>query len=100
MELTDILNQCVFQWASLRADQVDVATLAAEFDARFDWAKDYDFTRLGRGCANQLARSGSKIVSSEFSSSLDTVLNAAKAKLAPGFVLTTMTSPLIVELNG
>lgn len=88
VELTNILNQCVFQWAVFNWEQVEVAEVASAFDDKYDWAEGYDFEALGRGCAGQLSRSANLIASSDFSNSLDAVLSAAQAKLADGFVLT------------
>jgi hypothetical protein len=76
-----ILNQCIFQWAVLSESQVTVAKLAA-LDKNFDWAGGYDWDALGRGCDAQLDRSQAIIDSPQFSSSLDSVLSAAKGKLA------------------
>jgi hypothetical protein len=86
--LTNILNQCVFQWAVFNWEQVEVAEVASAFDDKYDWAEGYDFEALGRGCAGQLSRSASLIASSDFSNSLDAVLRAAQAKLADGSVFT------------
>jgi len=77
------LNQCIYQWAVLNQEQVTVAQAAA-LTKEFDWAADYDWETLGLGCAAQLDRTQSLIASSTFSSNIDAVLNAAKAKLAPG----------------
>lgn len=82
----NILNQCIFQWAVLNPEQVAVAKAAA-LAKDLDWAADYDFSTLGLGCAGQLARTQSLIASDAFSSNLDAVLNAAKAKLATGLVI-------------
>lgn len=83
------MNQCVFQWAVFNWEQVQVAEVASEFDDKYAWAKGYDFEALGIGCAGQLSRTASLIVSSDFSASLDAVLSAAQAKLADGFVPTS-----------
>jgi hypothetical protein len=80
------LNQCIFQWAVFNWEQVTVAEIAAEFDAKYDWASDYDFEPLGYGCDAQLARTASLLASSDFSSKLDAVLSAAKAKLSARLV--------------
>lgn len=73
----------MYQFAVLNPLQVAVAQAAA-LTKEFGWAKDYDWSRLGRGCDGQLDRSKSLISSSTFSSSIDSVLSAAKLKLAPG----------------
>lgn len=77
-----ILNQCIFQWAVLSESQVTVAKLAA-LSKKLDWASDYDWDALGRGCDAQLDRSQAIIYSPQFGSSLDSVVSAAKGKLAP-----------------
>lgn len=59
-----------------------VAKGAAE-NEEFGWAKDYDWDRLGRGCDEQLDRSQNIISSPSFSSSIDSVLSAAKTRIAP-----------------
>jgi hypothetical protein len=83
VELVNILNQCIFQFAVLNPQQVIVAKLAVEAEPEnYAWAKDFDFDTLGRGCATQLDQTAAIIGSSTFSSNLDQVLNAAKAKLA------------------
>ncbi|KAK3940427.1 SGNH hydrolase-type esterase domain-containing protein [Diplogelasinospora grovesii] len=84
VELTNILNQCIYQWAVFNWEQVAVAEIASKFKDKYDWAAEYDFFPLGRGCDGQLSRTADLIASSAFSSSLDAVLSAAKAKLASG----------------
>ncbi|KAL6885245.1 carbohydrate esterase family 3 protein [Trichoderma longibrachiatum] len=83
-ELVAILNQCIFQWAVWNEDQVSVAKSAA-LDKKFDWAGDYDWDALGRGCDAQLDRSQQIIDSRQFSDSLDSLLAAAKQKLATDY---------------
>lgn len=80
-QLTNILNQCVFQWAVLNPTQVAVAKLAA-LTEEFSWAGDYDWDTLGRGCDGQLQSSRDIIESKDFSDNLDKVVDAAKKKLA------------------
>lgn len=80
-----VLNKCIFQWAVLNKDQVAVAKLLA-LDRNFAWAKDYDWDLLGLTCEEQLDRTRSIIDSGEFSKDLDTLINAAKAKLASELV--------------
>lgn len=81
VELVNILNQCIYQWAVLNKDQVAIAKGAA-FDKKYDWASGVDWDSLGRGCTAQLDHTQSLIDSSTFSSNIDAVLKAAKAKLA------------------
>lgn len=73
-------------WATLNKEQV-VAAEAAALEEDYEWAEDYDWETLGRGCAAQLQRSQSIISSSTFSASLDNVLTTAKLKLTPGQVI-------------
>jgi hypothetical protein len=82
VELVNILNQCIFQWAVLNSAQVNIGKIASEFDKKYEWAAGLDWDALGRGCAGQLKRTGSLIASESFSKSLDSVLDAAKKKLA------------------
>ncbi|RYO84490.1 hypothetical protein DL764_009322 [Monosporascus ibericus] len=81
-ELLHVLNQCVFQWGVLNGEQVALAKTAATVDKEYQWAKDVDWDSLGRGCNAQLNRTESIINSDAFSSNIDKVLDAAKAKLA------------------
>ncbi|OAR01499.1 hypothetical protein LLEC1_05006 [Akanthomyces lecanii] len=83
-ELVKILNKCIFQWAVLNKDQVAVAKLLA-LDRNFAWAKDYDWDLLGLTCEEQLDRTRSIIDSDSFRNDLDTLIQAAKAKLAPEY---------------
>lgn len=80
-ELVDVLNQCIYQWGVLSKQQELVADISSKMK-EYGWLKNFDLERLGRGCEAQLARSESIIASEEFSSRLDSVLNAAKEKLA------------------
>jgi hypothetical protein len=95
VELTNILNQCVFQWAVFNWEQVEVTEVTSAFNGKYAWAEGYDFEALGRGCAGQLSRTASLIASSDFSNSLDAVLSAAQAKLADGSVLTSSDSCVV-----
>ncbi|KAH7128006.1 SGNH hydrolase-type esterase domain-containing protein [Dactylonectria estremocensis] len=89
VELVNILNQCIFQWAVVNQEQVAVAKLAA-LDKNYDWTRDFDWDKLGRGCAGQLDLTQALIDSEGFSSNLDAVLAAAKGKLAQdGIIYTT-----------
>ncbi|EPS26948.1 hypothetical protein PDE_01888 [Penicillium oxalicum 114-2] len=84
-QLTSILNQCVFQWAVLNANQVKTAKAASQLDPKFAWASSVDWDSLGVGCAGQLAQTQAIIEGSEFSKSLDSVISAAKSKLASDY---------------
>lgn len=86
VELTNVLNQCVYQLAVLNQEQVTVAKAAVNTE-EFAWAKDFDFDTLGRGCAGQLDHTASLVGGGPFSDSLDKVLSAAKGKLAKECVL-------------
>lgn len=83
VQLVNILNQCIYQWSVLNQEQVAVAKLAA-LDKKYEWAAGFDWDTLGRGCEGQLDHTQSLIDSGTFSSNLDAVLNAAKAKLIQG----------------
>ena len=85
-ELTNILNQCVFQWAVLSQLQVIQANAIIAVDAAYHFLEGTDFGVYGRGCENQLDRSQAIIEGSVFSSAVDSVISAAKAKLGPGSV--------------
>ncbi|KAL4983900.1 fibronectin type III domain protein [Aspergillus falconensis] len=82
-ELTNILNQCIFQWAALNSDQVAVAKAAVLADPDYAWLKDFDWDSTGRGCDGQLARTENIIKGVAFSKKLDSVIAAAKRKLGP-----------------
>lgn len=53
VELKNILNQCIFQWAVLNQEQVLVAKTAALLDKQYKWAQDWDWDALGRRCEGQ-----------------------------------------------
>ncbi|OBT40677.1 hypothetical protein VE00_08681 [Pseudogymnoascus sp. WSF 3629] len=84
VDLVKLLNQCIYQIGSLTAEQVAIAKLAAEADEQYGWAKDIDWDALGLGCDGQILRT--RIIASgvTFQNSLDSVVAAAKKKLAPG----------------
>ncbi|KAF7164134.1 hypothetical protein CNMCM5623_008824 [Aspergillus felis] len=82
-ELSNILNQCIFQWAVLNSEQVTVAKAAALADPNYKWAADFNWDAVGRGCEGQLARTKGNIAGDAFSRSLDSVIAAAKQKLSP-----------------
>ncbi|EEP82612.1 predicted protein [Uncinocarpus reesii 1704] len=87
VELVNILNQCIYQWGVVNKAQVAIAKAEAlkksqSDDGKFDWAKSFDWDALGRGCQGQLDHTQSLINSKAFSDKIDSVLKAAKAKLA------------------
>ncbi|OQD78925.1 hypothetical protein PENANT_c071G04858 [Penicillium antarcticum] len=84
-ELTNILNQCIFQWAAYTPLQVASVESALE-ESQFEW-KDAVENTLGLeensiGCDAQLAKTKKFIGGDAFSKSLDSVISAAKLKLA------------------
>ncbi|KAF6833212.1 hypothetical protein CPLU01_05731 [Colletotrichum plurivorum] len=81
VQLLEILNQCIFQWAVLTDSQVLIAKAAALKEG-IDWAEDYDWDKLAVGCDGQLAASDKLIDSSVFAENLDKVIDAAKSKLS------------------
>ncbi|KAL6229677.1 SGNH hydrolase-type esterase domain-containing protein [Aspergillus navahoensis] len=85
-ELSNILNQCIFQWAVVNTLQVTVAKLdeIRKFimGEKYSWSDIADWEVLGRGCDGQLDHTQSIIDSSDFSKNIDSVLEAAKGKLA------------------
>lgn len=78
-ELTNILNQCVFQWFALNKWQATVGKFADLIGE--PWAEGWDWEAGARGCDGQLKYSREIINSAKFSSSLDSMLEAAKKKL-------------------
>ena len=79
-QLLNVLNQCIYQWASFDSLQVttgQLAKIAAE-----PWAQGIDFDTLGRGCGRQLQATEDFINGQEFSDRLDSLLSATKKKLA------------------
>lgn len=80
MELVNILNQCIYQWAAFNPEQVAVGKLA-ELKGE-PWAENIDFDKFGRGCEGQIAASMELINSPWFSRQLDSTIEAAKSKLA------------------
>ncbi|KAH6949082.1 SGNH hydrolase-type esterase domain-containing protein, partial [Fusarium avenaceum] len=81
-ELVNILNQCVFQWFALNEQHSTVGKVA-EMKGE-PWAKGWDWDASARGCLGQLKASKDIINSNEFSQRLDSVIQAAKKKLASG----------------
>lgn len=55
-------------------------------DKKLEWAKDYDFEALSRGCDNQLNHYKALLDSRQFVDSLFLLILSAKQKLAPGYV--------------
>ncbi|PKY04114.1 fibronectin type III domain protein [Aspergillus campestris IBT 28561] len=85
VELSNILNQCIFQWAVFNPTQVNVAKTAALENSQYTWAKTFDWESIGRGCDGQLARTKQLIAADAFSKSLDSVISAAKKKLGSDY---------------
>ncbi|OGM49583.1 hypothetical protein ABOM_001752 [Aspergillus bombycis] len=81
-ELSNILNQCIFQWSALQAVQVNQAKTAALANQDYTWAETFDWDSLGYGCDGQLTRTKNIIDGDAFSMRLDSVIEAAKEKLA------------------
>lgn len=84
VELTNTLNQCIFQWAVLSTSQVIEAMIIVAEDDRFSFLDFLDMDVYGRGCEGQMDVSQALIDGPAFSSSLDSLISAAKAKLGPG----------------
>lgn len=82
-ELVNILNLCVYQVAALTQLQGVAAKTIALADTRFEWAGDFDWDSISRGCEAQLDRSRDIITSGEFSRKLNDIITKAKSKLAP-----------------
>ncbi|TLD05009.1 uncharacterized protein PgNI_09260 [Pyricularia grisea] len=83
-ELTQILNHCVFQWASFTSAGAEFAKAAAE-TLQAPWLeKLYHWFDNAVTCEEQLDRSEAIINSDNFRASLDTVAQGLKTKLAPG----------------
>lgn len=81
VQLTNILNQCIFQWAVLNGEQVAVAKAVAIKEG-IDWAQDFDWDATGRGCEAQLEHTQQLIDSETFSSNIDSVIRNAQKKLS------------------
>lgn len=81
MELTDVLNQCIFQLFSYTAAPEilgKIASLKGE-----SWAIGIDFEKYGRGCDLQIQVTNDIVESPKFSQQLDATIKAAQSKLAP-----------------
>ena len=85
-ELSNILNQCIYQWAVLNPTQVLVAKAAALANLEYGWMADIDWDALARGCDGQLEHTNRLINGDAFSQSLDNVIAAAKKKLGSKWV--------------
>jgi hypothetical protein len=87
VELVNALNQCIYQWCVLNPEQVAVAKAAVLLEPKkYSWAEGFDFDALGRGCSEQLKRTGSLIDSDDFPKNLDNVITQAKNRLDIGCV--------------
>jgi hypothetical protein len=84
IQQTNILNQCIFQWAAFNKEQATVAKIAAETDKKYAWAQNFDWDSISRGCDDQLSRTEAIIGSDEYKAKLDNVLQEAKKKLKNG----------------
>jgi hypothetical protein len=80
------MNQCIFQWAVPTSTQAAIVKAALLEHPEYSWVLDFDWDALGRGCDGQLAYSKSLIAGDAFSKSLDSVITAAKQKLASELV--------------
>ncbi|UKZ74641.1 hypothetical protein TrVFT333_002311 [Trichoderma virens FT-333] len=81
LELTDVLNQCIFQLFSYTAAPEilgKIASLKGE-----SWAIGIDFEKYGRGCDLQIQVTKDIVESPKFSQQLDATIKAAQSKLAP-----------------
>ena len=87
VELTKILNQCIFQWFAINEGEklaakaailADDITPGQEIPA---FIRDADWDAAARGCEGQLAYSESLIEEKTFRENLDAVLQAAIGKL-------------------
>jgi hypothetical protein len=80
VELTNVLNQCIFQWLAPKPGAVSFAKKLASLG----WVGNSDWDVYARGCEEQLFQTALIINKSSFQESIDKVLAAAKSKLAPG----------------
>ncbi|QIW96307.1 hypothetical protein AMS68_001825 [Peltaster fructicola] len=86
VELVNILNQCVFQWTVFRPDQAILGTIAS-LTEKFDWAKNFDWSTLSRGCEGQLQITEALIQDPSFQQKIERVIAGARLKLASGGVI-------------
>jgi hypothetical protein len=90
--LVDILNQCIFQWASFNKEQATVGKveeLKQKLEGNKDtnrWAQGIDWDKLSLGCDGQLSATQAVIDSKAFNDTLDRVIEAAKSKLSSELV--------------
>ncbi|KAB8211919.1 fibronectin type III domain protein [Aspergillus parasiticus] len=84
-ELSNILNQCIFQWSALKAVEVNEAKTVALANQDYTWAETFDWDSLGYGCEGQLTRTRNIIDGDAFSIRLDSIIEAAKEKLASDY---------------
>lgn len=85
VKLTDVLNQCIFQWAAVSKTQTQVAKAAILLNPAYEWlTAKVDWDAISRGCDGQLDHTGGLIDGLEFTSSLSKLIEHAKLKLAAG----------------
>lgn len=83
VQLINVLNQCIYQWASLQKSQGMVAKIQKLREKKpFTMIKDID--ALTRTCGEQLDYTQRLVDGAEFSRNLDALIAAAKRKLASG----------------
>ena len=80
VELVNVLNQCIYQWATLDRKQSLVGEIAKLKEE--EWAQYIDFDKLSRGCEGQIDVTAQIIQSEQFSKQLDTTIDMAKLRLA------------------
>ncbi|PYH81051.1 fibronectin type III domain protein [Aspergillus uvarum CBS 121591] len=80
-ELSNVLNQCIYQWTALNPLKVAAAKAKALYNKRYGWLAKNDFDILASGCDKQLARTKRVINGEAFGRRLDFVIAAAKRKL-------------------
>ena len=83
-ELSNILNQCVFNWFVLNRNQASTIKLGKILEEEWAQNLDVDVDVVSRGCQKQLETSQMIIRSPDFDHSLDTLLEATKKKLGNG----------------
>lgn len=79
-----MLNQCIYQWASLQKSQGLVAEILKLANTPLFSGLDVD--AITRTCEEQLEHTENLVDGSELSQNLDSVISAAKGKLASGCV--------------
>ncbi|KAH7006558.1 SGNH hydrolase-type esterase domain-containing protein [Fusarium venenatum] len=83
-ELSNILNQCVFNWFVLNRNQASTVKLGKILEEEWAQNLDIDADVVSRGCQKQLETSQKIIRNPDFDKSLDTLLEATKKKLGNG----------------